>query len=202
MKIDLTKEHKDLYRAEANKPVVVEVPTQHIISVTGQGDPDSSAYGEAIEALYNVAYKLKFASKQEGFDFKVMPLEGQWWADDPAAFAEGDRGNWRWRMFIVMPDFITEEAFPAAIEAAGKSKELPALDKVAFETIHEGPAAQLLHVGPFAAEAPTIERLRYFISETGHTFDSQVEKHHEIYLSDARRTAPEKLRTIIRQPFH
>ena len=203
MKIDLTKEHKDLYRAAAGKPVVVEVPTFTIIAVDGQGDPNTSqAYQEAMEALYTVAYKIKFASKGEGFDFRVMPLEGLWWADDPAAFTGGNRDEWQWRMFIVVPDFVTEAAFSAAVKVVAEGKNPAALGKVTFRTFHEGPAAQIMHVGPFAAEAPTIETLHAFIRETGHTFDGQAEKHHEIYLSDPRRTAPEKLQTIIRQPFH
>ena len=203
MKIDLTKEHKDLYHAAAGKPVVVEVPTFKILAVDGRGDPNTSKdYAAAIEALYAVAYKLKFASKQDGFDFKVMPLEGLWWADDPAAFATGNRDEWHWRMYIVVPDFVTGPAFNDAVGDVAKGKNPAALGKVVFQTFHEGPAAQILHVGPFAAEAPTIETLHYFIRETGHSFDGQTEKHHEIYLSDPRRTAPEKLRTIIRQPFH
>jgi hypothetical protein len=158
----------------------------------------SPDYQAAVEALYSLSYTLKFMHKRQGTDYTVLPLEGLWWADDYQAFAEGDRENWQWTALIVQPDFVSARDVALAIDQLkAKGKDLPALPQVRYERWEEGPAAQIMHLGPYDAEAETIARLHEFIQEQGLSLTG---KHHEIYLSDPRRTAPEKLKTIIRQP--
>jgi hypothetical protein len=170
--------------------------------VDGAGDPNTAvAYREAVEALYSVAYTLKFAIKREmGRDFRVMPLEGLWWADDLSDFMSGRKDAWRWTALIAQPDVVTAGHVDEAVRQLARKKELPALSRLRLEPFTEGLAAQLLYLGPYADEAPAIARLHAFIREQGYEFDGHTQKHHEIYLSDPRRTAPEKLKTIIRQP--
>jgi hypothetical protein len=201
-KIDLKKQYRELYSASPKRVVLVDVPEQKILSISGKGDPNTSpAFQQGVEALFPVAFKTKFLSKKElGRDYVVMPLEGLWWAEDMAKFTTADRDNWQWKIFIVQPDFITSDFIEAARAEVKQKKNPPALDKLCFETLHEGPSVQILHVGPYAEEGSTIERLHGFAREQNCSFDGLVQKHHEIYLSDMRRTAPEKLRTILRQP--
>lgn len=201
-KIDLKKQYRELYAASPEKAVLVDVPEQKILAIDGKGDPNTSpAFQQGVETLFPVAFKTKFLSKKElGRDYVVMPLEGLWWADDMADFTTDNRENWLWRLFIVQPDFISSELIEAARTEVKHKKNPPALDKLCFETLHEGTSVQILHVGPYADEGPTIDRLHSFAREQNCSFDGLVQKHHEIYLSDMRRTAPEKLRTILRQP--
>lgn len=199
-KLDLKKHYKDLYTVTGT-PVFVTVPELPIVAVDGAGDPNTSeAYRQAIEALYGVSYKAKFMAKKElGKDYTVMPLEGLWWMPDMSQFPL-HKEKWLWTAFIVQPDFMTEKMIGDAKKAVLKSKPSPMLDALRFERFHEGLSAQILHIGPFAEEGPTIARLHDFIRNNGRTFDGTRQKHHEIYLSDLRRTPPEKLKTIIRQP--
>jgi hypothetical protein len=199
--IDLRRTLKQLYSPSPKEVAVVDVPDLPVLMVDGAGNPNTTpAYVEAIEALYSVAYTLKFLLKRgpTDLDYAVMPLEGLWWSDDMAAFPLYDKDTWRWTMMIVQPEVITEKLFQQAAAQAGQKKKLPALPRLRLERFHEGCAAQILHYGPYAAEAPTIERLHRFIQEHSYT---RRGKHHEIYLSDPRRAAPEKLKTIIRQPI-
>jgi hypothetical protein len=200
-KLDLKKQWKDLYTAKAT-PVFVTVPALKIVAVDGEGDPNTSvAYQQAIEALYAVSYKVKFSSKTGlGTDYTVMPLEGLWWTDDMRQFSIEHKEGWKWTAFIVQPDFVTEKMVAAARDAARKTKPSPMLESLRFMTFEEGLSAQILHIGPFANEGPTIAALHEFIKNEGRSFDGIEQKHHEIYLSDFRRTPPEKLKTIIRQP--
>lgn len=199
-KVDFKRE-LDCYRAKRNEFREVEVPEMRYLMVDGQGDPNTSpAFGEAIEALYPVAYKLKFISKKElGRDYVVPPLEALWWADDPAAFTTArDKSKWRWTLMLMVPDWLGPDEFEAAIEAAG-AKDPPArLGEVRLEALAEGLCVQTLHVGPFDEEGPVLERLHNeYIPAHGLTMTGT---HHEIYFSDFRKVAPEKLRTILRQP--
>ncbi|MGI6344278.1 MAG: GyrI-like domain-containing protein [Bacillota bacterium] len=198
-KLDLKKEWKEFYTASQRKPKIVQVPARDILAIDGRGDPNTSPdYQAAVEALYSLSYTLKFMHKRQGTDYTVLPLEGLWWADDYQAFAEGDRENWQWTALIVQPDFVSARDVALAIDQLkAKGKDLPALPQVRYERWEEGPAAQIMHLGPYDAEAETIARLHEFIQEQGLSLTG---KHHEIYLSDPRRTAPEKLKTIIRQP--
>ncbi len=199
----LVQERGHLYKASAGKPEIVQVPELAFVMIDGHGDPNTSKeYADAIEALYSLSYTLKFALKKEqGLQFRVGPLEGLWWAKDMVEFSLGRKSNWSWTAMIVQPDVVTPERFEQAREEAGRKRQLPALAKARTERFEEGVCAQILHVGPFSEEGPTIAQLHAFIAEQGYTFDGRRQKHHEIYLSDPRRGAPEKWRTIIRQPF-
>ena len=172
----------------------------NFLMIDGHGDPNvTPLYQEAVEGLFSLAYTLKFALKKAGgVDYGVLPAEGLWWVEDMAAFSLEDKAAWEWTMMIAQPEFVTAEWVERARAEAFKKKGLPALERIRFETNAEGTAAQMMHIGPYADEGPNIARLHAFIAEQGGRLRG---KHHEIYLSDVRRTAPEKLRTVIRQPF-
>ena len=173
----------------------------NFLMVDGAGNPNTSqSYKEAVEALYAASYTLKFMIKKRSpeDDYVVMPLEGLWWTDDPTSFSFEQRAGWHWTAMIVQPDVVTPALVAEAIADSAGKRDLPALARVRSEPFHEGKAAQILHVGPYAAEPPTIERLHRFIADHGGTLTG---RHHEIYLSDPARTAPERLKTIIRQPL-
>jgi hypothetical protein len=198
-KIDFKKALKHLYRPSPKEFVVVDVPSMSFLMIDGHGDPNTAQeYQDAVEALYAVAYKLKFTSKKElGKDYVVPPLEGLWWAEDMEAFtAARDKSAWDWTMMIMQPEWITQEMVEEAVKQVEK-KGLPALSKLYLETYHEGLAVQILHIGSYDDEAPTIARMHAFIDENGY---EPAGKHHEIYLSDPRKVAPEKLKTVLRQP--
>jgi hypothetical protein len=200
-KLDLKKKWKPMYGAKPGKIEAVDVPPLSYLMVDGEGDPNTSpAFQEAVEALYSLSYTLKFSLKKgpEAVDYGVMPLEGLWWADDPRVFHLADKSSWKWTAMILQPDFILRTQVDAAFDVVRKKKNPAALDRVRLETLHEGPSAQILYLGPFAEEGPTIQRMHDFI----HAARKELRgKHHEIYLSDPRRTAPEKLKTILRQPM-
>ena len=197
-KIDLKREFADLYRARVN-PSLVEVPTLRYLMVDGEGPPSGSAFQEAVSALYSMAYTLKFELKKAGrFDWVVAPLESLWWTptgDWPPD--ESDEGNVRWRAMIVQPATVEFSDIERARQLVVRRGWLPGLIRLRFDTYDEGTAAQILHLGPYDAEASTIARLHRFIREQG--FRPRL-AHHEIYLSDPSRTKPAMLRTIIRQP--
>lgn len=200
-KIDLKKDFAALYKATA-KPAVIKVPKLRYLMIDGQGDPNTSkAFADAITTLYGLSYTLKFMVKNgpEAIDYGVMPLEAIWWADDMKDFTQGNKAKWKWTAMIMQPAFITATMVKAAkAELVRKKKDLPSIALLRLEDMTEGACAQILHVGPYAAEGPTITKLHAFIQENGKSLRG---KHREIYLNDARRTAPEKLRTIIRQPM-
>lgn len=201
MKLDLKKELKDLYKVSSKKVVKVKVPKLKIVAVEGKGSPASSDFKKAIETLYPVAYKIKFHYKKEGKDYSVMPLEGLWWAENMNDFVAGNKDNWLWKIFIVQPDFVSEKVFVSAVEKMKEEKGFSALNKIKFEELNEGMSAQILHIGPFSEEGPNIKKIHELIKGEGYNFDGLKQKHHEIYLSDMRKTSPEKLKTILRQPF-
>ena len=200
-KIDYKKEFSILYKASAKTPHIVDVAEMNFFMVDGQGDPNSSqGFQDAVEALYSLSYTLKFTIKmgEPAVDYGVPPLEGLWWADDISAFTSGRKDDWKWTLMIMQPEFVTPDLVDGAIEKVRTKKNPPALSKVRFKSFREGLGAQILHVGPYSEEGPTIEKLHTFIQESGRELTG---KHHEIYLGDPRRAAPEKLRTIIRQPM-
>lgn len=199
-KIDYKKELKHLYHASAKKIVEVDVPVFNYLMIDGHGDPNTTpAYAEAVEALFSVSYTAKFMIKKgtQAIDYSVMPLEGLWWADDMSVFTGNDKSHWKWTMMIMQPPIVTKEIIAAAIAGFTKKKKLMAIPLMRFESFAEGLSAQVLHVGPFSNEGPTIERLHQHIQSHAKLSG----KHHEIYLSDVRKAAPVKWRTIIRQPF-
>lgn len=191
----------DVYAAPRGRFRIVDVPDMAYLMIDGHGDPNTSpAFAEAIEALYPVAYKLKFASKRDlGRDYVVPPLEGQWWADDMDSFtAARDKSRWDWTLMIMVPDWIDQALFTAAVEQAAARNRPARLDDIRLDNLSEGRCVQTLHVGSFDDEAAVLEQLhREFIPGHGLRIAG---RHHEIYLSDFRRVAPEKLRTILRQP--
>jgi hypothetical protein len=199
-KIDFKKELKHLYRPSPKEFVVVDVPPMNFLMIDGHGDPNTAQeYQDAVEALYAVSYKLKFTSKKElGKDYVVPPLEGLWWAEDMEAFtAARDKSAWDWTMMIMQPEWITQEMVEEAVKQVEK-KGLPALSQLYLETYREGLAVQILHIGSYDDEGPTIAKMHHeFMPENGY---EPVGKHHEIYLSDPRKVAPEKLKTVLRQP--
>ncbi len=203
MKTDYKKELKQFYTGKVNKPVVVQLPKMNFIMIDGKGDPNTSQeYIDAIQALYPVAYTIKFTSKNKyGQDFGVMPLEGLWWTEDMAQFSTKDKSDWLWTAMIMQPDIITEDVFNEAFQQVRQKKSPKSLDKLRFASYEEGRAAQVLYVGPYSEEGPTIQELHGFIKEQGGVLEASTKHHHEIYLGDPRRTDPTKLKTIIRQPF-
>jgi hypothetical protein len=200
-KIDLKKELKTFYNPSAEAPVLVDVPALDFIMIDGEGDPGvATAYADAVAALYGVAYAAKFALKAKGKtpDFSVMPLEGLWWSDDMDDFITRRRDRWKWTMMIAMPDFVKASDIDLAKAVAAKKKDNASIGSVRFERFKEGPAVQIMYFGAYSDEGPTIAALHQIIVDHGKQLSGL---HHEIYLSDPRRTAPEKLKTVIRQPY-
>jgi hypothetical protein len=199
-KLDL-KKTLDGYRAPRNGFRLVELPDQQYLMVDGHGDPNTSpAYADALATLYPVAYTLKFASKRDlGRDYVVPPLEGLWWAEDMDVFTRSrDKTQWDWTLMILTPDWIDAATVDGAVATAAAKDRPPRLDDLRLETLSEGLCVQTLHVGPYDEEAGVLARMHdEFVPE--HDLE-MVGRHHEVYLSDPRRAAPEKLRTILRQP--
>ena len=198
-RLDLKKDLKHLYQPSAKAFSIIDVPAMSFLMIDGKGDPNTSQdYKDALEALYSAAYTLKFAIKKgEGIDYPVMALEGLWWADDMSTFSMDRRSEWQWTMMIMQPEVVTRGHADAAIKEAQVKKGFPALSKIRFDCYAEVTAAQILYFGAYKDEGPTIARLHEFITDSGY---ERAGKHHEIYLGDPRRTAPEKLKTVIRQP--
>lgn len=198
-KIDFKKTMKTLWQPPTGRFTIVDVPEMQFTMIDGKGDPNvSEGYKAAIQWLYNVSYTLKFASKRGlGRDYTVAPLEGLWWADDMADFLTGDKSRWQWTMMIMQPDWITQPMFDEAV-ARSREKLGEPPSSLRFERYAEGLSVQIMHVGPYSAEGPTIARLHgEFLPANGL---KETGRHHEIYISDPRRTAPEKLKTVLRQP--
>ncbi len=199
-KIDFRKT-LDAYRAQRGRFRMVDVPDLQYLMTDGHGDPNTSpAFTEAVEALYPVAYALKFASKRDlGRDYVVPPLEGLWWADDMEAFTTArDKSRWDWTLMLMVPDWIDPAMVTSAMGRTAAKHRPARLDDVRLRTLSEGRCVQTLHVGSFDDEAGVLARLHHeFIP--GHGL-RMAGTHHEIYLSDFRRVAPDKRRTILRQP--
>ena len=196
-KLDLRKELKAYYTAK-RKPSIIDVPPGKFLTILGKGDPNGEEYHEAMQALYGMSYTLKFDQKAKGRNYTVMNLEGLWWLED-GVFDLNDpapREQWRWKSMIRQPSFITDEMVetirPDALEKRGAKVE-----EVRLETFQEGLSAQVMHVGPYSEEGPTIKLLHDYIKEQGYR---ERGNHHEIYLGDPRRTKPENLKTLLRHP--
>jgi hypothetical protein len=200
-KLDLLKQKKDLYSASLNKVTFLTIPPLNYLMINGEGDPNTSqSYKDSLQALYSLAYTLKFTIKKgkPSIDFKVMPLEGLWWVDDMNLFSVKNKRDWNWTMMILQPDFIDNDLVKEMCEQVIQKKGLLLAKKIRLEQYIEGDCAQLLHIGPYSAEGKNIEKLHTTISEHGYQHKG---KHHEIYLNTPLKTAPEKLKTIIRQPI-
>ncbi|WP_040158440.1 GyrI-like domain-containing protein [Mobilicoccus massiliensis] len=202
MRIDLKKDRRDLYRPPSSEFVEVDVPAYEYLAVDGAGDPNTTAgYAAAVEALYTTGYAIRAVFKaRTGSDFVVGPLEGLWWSANPSdqtsAFTGDDRSDWRWTMLIPLPAEVSlGDVRDGLTRSAAKKPHLP---RAEIRRIHEGRCLQIMHAGPFSDEAPTLARLHeQVMPDAGLTFAGP---HHEIYLSDPRRCAPEGMRTILRQP--
>jgi hypothetical protein len=197
--IDLKRTYRDHYTATA-RPAIVDVPARPCLMIDGSGDPNTSQeYVDAISSLYPIAYGLRKAlAGVTGIAYTVMPLEGLWWVDDMRDFDPDDKSNWKWTAFICQPDAVTPEMVAEVIDGVTTVKQLASGHLARLEQFGDGLSAQVLYRGPYSDEGPTIADLHGFVASTGHRLHG---KHHEIYLSDARRTDPAKLRTIIRQPM-
>jgi hypothetical protein len=195
------KKQLDSYRAGHHKFRIIEVPTLQYLMVDGHGDPNTSReFADAMAALYPVAYKLKFASKQDlGKDYVVMPLEGLWWAGNMETFTSlRDKSRWDWTLMIMVPDWITRDMFIAAVTRVAAGGKPASLDKLRLQALEEGTCVQTLHIGSYDDEADILDQMHHqFIPEHGFRMAG---KHHEIYFSDFRKVAPDKLRTILRHP--
>ena len=199
-KIDFKTEYRSMYTAPSKDFVLVDIPAMHYLMFDGHGDPNiAPEYAQAIEALYSLSYTLKFMSKRAfDRDYVVGPLEGLWWAEDMTAFASRQKDRWSWTMMILQPDWISDGHLQAAKAEVLMKKGLPGVESARLEALDEGLCAQILHIGPYDAEGPVLARLHdewlpaQALRENGH--------HHEIYLSDPRKVAPDKLKTILRQP--
>ncbi len=195
-KLDLYARHRSEYTTPRT-PAFVDVGPAQYLAIDGAGAPESPAFAEAVGSLYGVAYTIKMARKRAGLDYKVAALEALWWTGDDVSFSPATRGDWQWRLMIRVPDFISQQELRDAIDALVHKGKSPAVDRIRLFGFREGRCVQVLHVGPYDQETPTIEALHAFAATNG---VQPTGRHHEIYLSDPRRVAPDKLRTIIRQP--
>ena len=203
-KIDFKKTLKEYYQPSSNKVTVIEIPEMQFLMIDGMGSPgDSEEYLNALGALYPVAFKVKFLSKAKGKDYVIPPLEGLWWADKMDDFIKGNRDKWKWTMMIMQPGWITQDIINEAIKLTNekKPKLSELLIKLRLEKYLEGKAAQIMHIGPYSEEGPTVSKVHDFIKEMGGNFEGHEQKHHEIYLSDPRKANPTTMKTVIRQPF-
>ena len=207
MAFDFKKEYKEFYMPP-NKPQIVDVPKANYIAVRGKGDPneEGGAYQKAVGVLYSVAYTLKMSYKSdykiEGFfEYVVPPLEGFWCQEGVVGVDYSDKSTFNWISVIRLPDFITEDNFNWAVETASKKKKTDC-SSAEFLTIHEGLCVQMMHIGPYDDEPATVAAMNAFLKENGYISDiNENRKHHEIYLSDPRKTVPEKMKTVIRHPI-
>jgi len=203
-KLDLRKKYKDLYIPSAKKVSMMEVPDFQFVMVDGQMEKGRSpgtspAFQEAIQALYGAAFTLKFASKlrkKNAIDYPVMALEALWWVEE-GSFDITKPGNWRWRAMIMQPDHITRAMFADALDQLRRKRPSASLEMLRLERFREGLCIQTMHIGPYATEPVSLDRMHVFAAENGY---SLCGKHHEIYLGDPRRAAPEKLKTVLRIP--
>jgi hypothetical protein len=204
-KLDLRKRYKHLYQPSAKEVEVVDVPALQFVMADGAIEPNlapgtSPTFQQATEALYGISYTLKFMSKLDKvnpIDYTVMGLEALWWVED-GKFDITQPDNWHWTAMILQPEHITPVMFTKGLEQLRRKKPNPALDKLRLETFQEGLCVQIMHIGPYAAEPATVARLETYATQNGYTFHR---KHHEIYLGDPRRSAPEKLKTVLRHPI-
>ena len=199
-KINYKKKLQHLYKPSAKEVEIVKVPQMNFLMIDGDGGPNHPTFQNAIEVLFPLSYTLKFMIKKSdiGIDYGVLPLEGLWWADDMSSFIKDKKDDWKWTLMIMQPELITNEMVVEAVNQVRVKKNPTSLPLVRFESINEGKVAQIMHIGPFSEEGPTVQKLHSFIKDSGKKI---IGKHHEVYLSDIRRAAPEKWKTIIRQPM-
>ena len=196
VKIDLAKEDKNYFTAKTI-PQISEFPKLSYLAIEGRGEPAGKAFTKAVQALYPLAYGIKGLCKKEGKDFAVAKLEGLWWVKSDKPALEVPRAEWYWKLLIRLPDFVTSEIVDEAKREVMKKKGIELVKELKFEKITEGKCIQVLHTGPYSTEPETIEKMRKMMKENKLTENGY---HHEIYLSDPRKTPPQKMKTILRQP--
>ncbi len=199
-RVDFKREMKKIYFPAPRKPDLVTVPAMNFLMIDGEGDPNKTdTYQAALDTLNIISYALKFAIKYspQRIDYIMLPLETLWWADDMTAFELERRDEWKWTAMIRQPELIHGEMVTEIMDDVREKKNPPALDLVRFESFDEGQCVQIMHIGPYSTERPTVKKMQRFATE--YNYDLRG-KHHEIYLSDVRRTSPENLKTVIRQP--
>ncbi len=199
--MDYKKAYKDLYMPKA-KPMIIDIPQMNFIMVDGSGDPNEADYQNAVQILYTLSYTVKMSKdRPDGyFDYVVPPLEGLWWTEGP--FEMYERKDWLWTSMIRQPEFVTEEIFKQAVNKAVAKNPLLDFSKANLCSFTEGLCAQMMHLGPFADEPESLRQIHAFLAENGYKDAvGSVRKHHEIYLSDPRKTAPDKMKTVLRHPI-
>ena len=199
-RFDYRTEYRNLYSAKPTAVQELSVPPLQFVSVNGQGSPQGPDFLNAVGALYSLSYTLKMSRKRAGHgpDYTIAPLEGLWWMADGSDFDQKRTPDWRWTLMIMQPPFITPAEFKSAVATLSQKKPSPTLERLALTTLEEDRVVQLMHIGPYDAELPSVQKLAAFCSEKHYQF---IGKHHEIYLSDPRRTRPDRLRTILRRPI-
>ncbi|MBU2699964.1 hypothetical protein Ga0466249_001056 [Sporomusaceae bacterium BoRhaA] len=199
-KMDYKKQLKEIYSASAKQCSIVTVPKMNFLMMDGKGDPNQSVeFQAAIQALFSVSYTIKFMlKKSQKMDYGVLPLEGLWWCDPIENFHIEKKDLWQWTLMMMQPECVNQEIYHEAAEKVRHEKKLLSINELRFEGYDEGLAVQILHVGPFSAEGPTVDKLHEFIAASGYQLNN---KHHEIYLSDTRCSNPQNWKTIIRQPI-
>jgi len=195
-KLDLYQTNKAEY-ATPRKPVLLRIAKATYLGIAGRGTPGGEAFQQAMGALYSVAFTIKMASKLAGRDYGVSKPEGLWWVDSGGSFKTEPKDKWSWRLLIRTPDFIGKRELEAARRQLAEKGKGPLVNEVELTTLNENQCVQMLHTGPYDREPETILQMEAFAAEQGYRFDGL---HHEIYLSDPRRVAPERLRTILRIP--
>jgi hypothetical protein len=199
-KIDHKRELKLYYGVTQKQPHILEVPAMNYLMIDGQGDPNTAqSYIDAVSTLYTLSYAIRFAVKDaRNIAYSVMPLEGLWYADDFSVYTANARAAWQWTSMILQPELVTQDLVAAQVENVRTKKQPAAIDKVRFETIDEGLVVQRLYFGAYRDEGPFIQEMHAYAEDQGYHLHG---KHHEIYLNDPRKVAPEKLKTILRQPI-
>ena len=199
-KIDLKKEMKHLYNPSKKEPIIVDVPPMNYLMLDGHGNPNNNPlFQDAVSSLYPLAYGLKFAIKKlQGINYGVMPLQGLWWTENMEEFSTDDKSNWDWTVMIMQPKWVDEALIKEIHHQVKTKKNPPLIDKIRFEKYTEGTVVTLLHIGPFSEEGPNIARMHAYGKDQGYELSG---KHHEIYLTDLTKTAPERMKTVLRQPI-
>lgn len=207
-KVDYKKQYKDIYFPSAKEPMIIDVPEMQFVMVDGVGAPEGEQYQDAVQALYGITFTIKMWPKKGKtpagyFEYVIPPLEGLWWMNNPdgtqmEGFMQEAREKWQWTSMIRQPEFVTAELFAEALAEIKEKKPNPKLDEARFETFIEGLCVQIMHIGPYSEEGPTIERMHQYAHDQGYRLR---DKHHEVYLGDPRKTDPKKLKTVLRHPI-
>ncbi len=200
--IDYKKQWKEFYQPSAKQPVILTLPVMNYLMIDGSGNPNTTPlFQDAIATLYPLSYALRFEIKRTtGISYTVLPLEGLYWGtpQNQMVFSDEDKGKWSWTLMICQPDLVTKDLFEAQKIEVKKKKSPPLIDQVRFESLEENTVVQMMHIGPFDEEAKTVEKMNHFAFDQGYQLSG---KHHEIYMNDFRKTAPEKLKTVLRHPI-